>query len=172
MPGRTIETLAVATTSVFAGGALLTQTVIVPGWRAMDPTAFLARFPVAGPVTGATVFPFEVASVLLLGAATYSAVRNSRPGRFAWALATSAMVATLILVPLYFLDANLALLDPTFPPDAVPAALAAWYRWNWIRTGLGLTAAALACAALIADSGEHPAGSISRCSVTAWSATG
>ncbi|MBV6756422.1 DUF1772 domain-containing protein [Rhodococcus opacus] len=147
---RIIDTTAVAVTSAFAGGALLTQTVIVPHWRGMDPAEFLSEFARSGPATGATVFPFEVASVVLLGMTTYSTVTRRQPGRLAWALATTCMVGTFLLLPIYFLDANLALLDPAFPPQAVHAELTAWYRWNWIRTGLGLAAAALSCIALTA----------------------
>jgi hypothetical protein len=143
---RVVEAGAVATTSAFAGGALVSQTVIVPGWRAMDPAAFLHQFGTSGPATGATVFPFELASVVLLGVTSYSTIRRRRPGRYLWALATASMVGTLLLVPIYFLRANAAMLDPGFPPQAVPAALAAWSGWNWARTGLGLAAAALAWA--------------------------
>jgi hypothetical protein len=146
---RAVETAAVAATSAFAGGALLTQTVIVPYWRAMDPTAFLSHFGTYGPATGATVFPFELASVVLLGITAYSAAKNHRPGRLAWALATSGMVSTLLLLPIYFAGANLAMLDPAFPPGAVPAELTAWYRWDWVRAGLGLASATIACIALI-----------------------
>jgi hypothetical protein len=145
---RVIEATAVATTAAFAGGALLSQTVIVPNWRRMDPDAFLRDFPTFGPATGATVFPFEVASVVLLGITAYSTAKSRRPGRLFWALATSGMAGTLALVPMYFLRANLAMLDPAFPRHAVHAELATWYRWNWVRTGLGLASAALACAAL------------------------
>ncbi|MFG1708903.1 hypothetical protein ACFLIM_37465 [Nonomuraea sp. M3C6] len=152
---RTIETTAVAATSAFAGGALLTQTVIVPYWRAMDPAAFLPHFAIYGPVTGATVFPFEVASVLLLGITTYSTVKSRRPGGLAWALATTCMVGTLLLLPIYFVRANLAMLDPAFPPQAVHAELTAWYRWDWVRAGLGLASAVLACIALTAGHGEN-----------------
>jgi hypothetical protein len=152
---RIVDTTAVAVTSAFAGGALLTQTVIVPHWRAMDPAAFLPHFAIYGPATGATVFPFEVASVLLLGSATYSTVKSHRPGRLAWALATSAMVGTFLLLPIYFVGANLAMLDPAFPPQAVHAELTAWYHWNWVRTGLGLASATLACSALTASRGEN-----------------
>ncbi|MFE3290490.1 hypothetical protein [Rhodococcus sp. NPDC059234] len=152
---RVVDTTAVAATSAFAGGALLTQTVIVPSWRAMEPAAFLRHFAVYGPVTGATVFPFEVASILLLAVTTRSAVRSHRPGRLAWALATSGMVGTLLPLPIYFVGANLAMLDPTFPPAAVQAELTAWYRWNWVRTGLGLASAVLACGALTAGRREN-----------------
>lgn len=78
---RIIDTTAVAVTSAFAGGALLTQTVIVPHWREMDPAEFLSEFASSGPATGATVFPFEVASVVLLGMTTYSTVTRRQPGR-------------------------------------------------------------------------------------------
>ncbi|HEX6446069.1 MAG TPA: hypothetical protein VF053_13330 [Streptosporangiales bacterium] len=137
---------AVATASVFAGGALLTQTVVVPHWRALDPAAFHARFAVEGPASGATVFPFELAAVVLLAVTTWSAVRNREPRRLLWALATGCMLGTLLVLA-YFVPADLALLGHGIPPDALPAQLAVWYRWNWVRTGLGLASAALACAA-------------------------
>jgi hypothetical protein len=152
---RIVDTTAVAATSAFAGGALLTQTVIVPHWRAMDPAAFLTHFASYGPATGATVFPFEVASVLLLGSTTYWTARNHRPGLLAWALATSCMVGTFLLLPIYFVGANLAMLDPAFPLQAVHGELAAWYRWNWVRAGLGLISAALSCIALTASRGQN-----------------
>lgn len=60
----------------------------------------------------ATVFPFAVAAVLLLAITTYSAVKRHRPGRLAWALATLCMAGTFVLLPLDFVDANLAMLDP------------------------------------------------------------
>ncbi|HKD96037.1 MAG TPA: DUF1772 domain-containing protein [Micromonosporaceae bacterium] len=143
-----IESAAVATTALFAGGALVSQTVVVPMWRAMDPAAFLRQFATYGPLTGGTVFPFEVASVVLLGVAGYSATRRRLPSRLMWVLATACMIGTFVLLPVYFLHANLAMLRSDFPPQHVHSELAAWYRWNWVRTGLGLAAAVLSCVAL------------------------
>ncbi|HVV18447.1 MAG TPA: hypothetical protein VHF06_03375 [Pseudonocardiaceae bacterium] len=142
MTNRVSGTIAVAVTAAFAGGALLTQTVVVPGWRAMAPAEFLRRFAVEGPVTGATVFPFEVASVVLL---VFVAVRCRG---VLWVLAAAAMVASLLLLPIYFVHANVALLDPAFPVGAVPGELTAWYRWDWARAGCGLVAAVLSGVAL------------------------
>jgi hypothetical protein len=144
---RIIDTTAVAATSAFAGGALVSQTVIVPGWRAMDPVAFLRLFATYGPITGATVFPFELASVLLLAITTFAKVTSRWPGRLLWALAMSGMVGTLVLL-IYFVPTNLGMLDPAFPAQAVPAELTTWYRWNWVRTGLGVASAVVACIAL------------------------
>lgn len=130
--------LALVTTAAFAAGALLSQTVIVPLWRAMSPVEFLHRFGGSGPVTGATVFPFEAVSMVTLTIVAYSTRRA------VWVLAALAMLGTLILLPLYFAPADLGLLRPGFPTHAVAGALAVWSRWNWLRTALGLTAAVLA----------------------------
>jgi hypothetical protein len=146
--GRVGHTLAVAATAAFAGDALLSQTVVVPQWRAMAPAEFLREFATQGPVTGATVFPFELASVVLLGFATVSAVRGRESGRAAWALAFAAMLGSVALLAAYFVRADLALLDPAFPRSAVSGTLAVWSRWNWVRAGLGIIAAVLACVAV------------------------
>lgn len=138
---------ALAAASVYAGGALLTQTVVVPHWRALDAVAFHARFAVEGPATGASVFPFELAAVVLLAVTTWSAVRNRERGRLLWTLATACMLGTFVVLA-YFVPADLALLGHAVRPGALPAELTVWYRWNWVRTGLALASAALACVAL------------------------
>lgn len=143
-PGRAVAltaTAGAATTAAFAAGCVLTQAVTVPGWRAMEPAAFLARFATSGPATGAVLFPIEIAATALLGATTYTTIKQRRPGRVAWGAATAAMVATVVLLPAYFAGANIALLDPNFPPSAVPHELSTWNAWNWLRTALGLAAA-------------------------------
>lgn len=134
-----LGTLSTATTAAFAGGALLTQTVIVPSWRAAPPATFLARFATEGPVTGATVFPFELASLVLVVAATVTAVKHRDPV-WPWGAATVCLAGTFAMLG-YFVPANLALLGPGFPPGEVPAALAEWNRWDWVRAGLGVAAA-------------------------------
>lgn len=74
---------AVAATAAFAGGGLLTQTVLVPLWQRTDAAAFLALFRTSGPVTGATLFPIEVISTVLLGVLASWSLRHRLPGRLA-----------------------------------------------------------------------------------------
>jgi hypothetical protein len=136
-----MRTLATATTAAFAGGALLSQTVLVPSWRAAPPSTFLARFATEGPVTGLTVFPFELTSLVLLGIITYRAAKHLRPVRL-WASATLCLAGTFALLA-YFVPANSAMLDPAFPPGDVASALATWNEVNWLRTGLALVGALL-----------------------------
>jgi hypothetical protein len=137
----------VAATAAFAVGCVLTQAVTVPMWRRMEPAVFLQRFATTGPATGSVLFPVEVASVSLLGAATVSAVRRGGPGRLRLAAATGAMAGTVLLLPAYFARANAAFLGPGFPMDAVAAELTTWNRWNWVRTGLAFAATVLSGAA-------------------------
>lgn len=147
-PSPAVAAAALASTAAFAAGCVLTQAVTVPHWRGMDPEAFLHTFATSGPATGAVLAPIEIVSVSLLGATAWSAVRHGRPGRLPWAAATLGMIGTVALFPAHFAGANAALLDPAFPPDAVAGALAAWNRWNWVRTGLAVAATVLGCRAL------------------------
>jgi hypothetical protein len=146
---------AVATTAAFAGGALVAQTVVVPQWRSMDPSAFLDQFGTSGPTLGATLFPFEVISALGLAVTTFLAVRNRSAAWAWWAAATACMVGTLVLLPMYFAGANIAMLSDDFSAANVPGELAAWNAWNWARTGLALVAAMLCCIAIHRNDRTH-----------------
>lgn len=143
-----IATAGVVASAAFTAGGVLTQAVTVPMWRAMEPAAFLQQFASSGPATGAVLFPFELAAVALLAAATYTTVKQRHPARLAWALATGAMTATVLLLPAYFAGANAAFLDPAFAPDRVADELSTWNTWNWLRTGLAGAATAAGMTAL------------------------
>ncbi|WIX98823.1 hypothetical protein QRX60_32810 [Amycolatopsis mongoliensis] len=92
-----MRTLATATTAAFAGGALPSQTVLVPSWRTAPPETFLARLATEGPGTGLTLFPFEPASLILLVIATRTAAKQHRPVRL-WASATACLAGTFALL--------------------------------------------------------------------------
>lgn len=64
------------------------------------------------------------------------------------------MVGTLLLLPIYFVGANLAMLTEGFPVQDVPGELSAWYAWNWARTGLALLATVLCGLALRGPASE------------------
>ena len=134
----------VAATAAFATGCVLTQAVTVPMWRRLEPEVFLRRFRTSGPATGAVLFPVEVASVGLLATAAVAAARRHDSRRQTLlAAATAGMAATVLLLPAYFGRANAAFLRSDHPLDTVPAELARWNRWNWLRTGLALAATVL-----------------------------
>lgn len=140
-----VTAAAIGTTGAFVGGALLTQTVIVPYWLSVDPATFLAHFRKYGPILGATLFPIELASTTLLGIVLYSAAKGRQNNRFAWGLAWSCMVGTLLLLPIYFLNANATMLSQNTSLDRAETELQSWYIWNWIRTALAFLAVISGC---------------------------
>jgi hypothetical protein len=140
---QVVRAAAVASAAAFAGGGLLTQTVIVPYWQAMEPAAFLTSFETYGPETGATLFPLELLAIVLLGLVVYSTVRSGEPGRLVWIGALLCMVATVLLLPLYFAGANDRFVSRTIAENDVAATLRSWYAWNWARTGLAFLAVIL-----------------------------
>lgn len=122
--------------------------MVVPFWRAAPPAAALDRFAEYGPPTGVSVFGFELLSVVLLSVLLYAAVRARSPARTCWAVAWAAMVGTLLLLPVYFVPTNLALLGRDLSLRQVPGELQAWYAWNWVRVGLAFVAVVFGCLAL------------------------
>lgn len=54
------------------------------------------------------------------------------------------MTGTLLLLPVFFVRANVRLLDRACPAAEAPALLVSWSRWNWARTGLAVLATLLA----------------------------
>lgn len=142
-----LQATALAASAMFAGGGLLTQTVIVPFWRSGGPQEALDRFAAHGPVTGATLFPIEMLSVVLLGVIAAGTWRRRQAGRVAWTVAFVAMVGTVLLLPVYFLGANDLLLTRSVTGPDVDALLATWHAWNWGRTVLALVATVACCAA-------------------------
>ena len=120
----------------------------------MDPDAFLKRFRISGRATGATLFPVELASVVLLARTTRSAIGRDQGPKRRWSSACACMLGTVLLLPAYFARANRALLAPDSSPDDVPAELARWNRWNWLRTGMALVATVVSVGAL-AEGADH-----------------
>lgn len=145
-----LATAAVAATAAFAGGGLLTQVVLVPLWRATGQQTIAAT----GPAVGSVLFPLEVASVVMLAAAAYRCRRVR--GRSFWFAALACMAGTFVLLPLYFAEANTALLEGALSAQGVAAELRSWNAWNWGRTGLALAAVVLGCAATAFDRAAVP----------------
>lgn len=133
---RLSQTLSVACMSAFAGGCLVVSTVLVPSWRAMDSDRFLEWFGEHGPTLGRTLFPLDIAGTVFTVHAFLGARKGPAKRRWLWGLASLCSGATVGLLPLYFAGANTRLLNKTIAGSDVTTELAAWSRWQWLRTGL------------------------------------
>ena len=136
------QTLSVVFMGAFAGGCLVVSIVMVPGWRRMDPEAFLDWFGENGPRLGLTLFPLEAAGALFAVLAFFGALWRGSNGRLPWGLSALCIVATLVLLPLYFAGANARMVEGDMGAREVGAELASWRGWQWLRTALAVLAVA------------------------------
>ncbi len=136
------QTLSVVFMGAFAGGCLVVSVVLVPTWRGMDPEAFLDWFQENGPRLGLTLFPLEAAGALFAVLAFFGAARRRSNGRLPWGLSALCIVATLVLLPLYFAGANARMIEGNMGAREVGAELASWRGWQWLRTALAVLAVA------------------------------
>jgi uncharacterized membrane protein len=143
-----LQLLSVAVWGLFAGAQLAEGCLLVPYWQSLKPAEFHAwyvandRRLVAffGPLTAAIV----LVSVALAGAATLSA----HPVRGIAVLCAGIGLAILAGFFAYFKDANARFAAGTIPVAELPAELARWARWHWVRTFLALVAFAAVLASL------------------------
>ena len=124
-----------------AAGALLAEAaVIIPWWRTLPADAFLAWYA----ANTSRLFQFYgtlemVAAVLVLVAAVLVRDRYS-------VIALVLSLAVLAMFPLYFQRANESFESATVAAAELPAVLAQYSTWHWVRTLIGT--AAFAAAAL------------------------
>ncbi len=139
---RLSQILSLAFMGAFAGGSLVVSIVMVPSWRRMDPEAFLDYNSTNGPRLGSTIFPMEAAGALSAVAAFVGALRRRSDGRLPWGLSSLCIVATLGLLPIYFAQANMRMLNRDIEASEVGAELESWQRWQRLRTALAVLAVA------------------------------
>lgn len=136
--------LAVVALGLAAGAVLAEAAVLVPWWRSQPPEAFLAWYA----ANASRLFRFfgsleTLSAVLVIVAAVL--VR----GRFL-VVAALLTVAVLLMFPVYFQQVNASFEAATIAPKDVPAELARWARWHWIRVLMAIAAFAAAARGLAA----------------------
>jgi hypothetical protein len=123
-----------------SAGALLAEGgLLVPFWRASSPEAFLDWYERHASMLMRFFTPVEVSAAgLALAAAALH--WGSAP------LSLAALLSTglLAMFPLYFERANASFAKRTVGIGNVAGELRRWAAWHWCRTGIAITAFALA----------------------------
>lgn len=124
-----------------SSGALITEgAVLVPFWRSLRADAFLAWYRQHAGLLLRFFGPLEIAATLLgLAAFGLDWLASGTPSLLL-AMAVGLSVAVLAVFPLYFQRVNASFEHGTIAPERVPAELARWARWHWLRTALALGA--------------------------------
>jgi hypothetical protein len=148
--GEILKFLSSATLGLSVGVMLTGAVVMVPFWRASEPTEFLHWFGDNARTLALLAGPLQLGGLVLATAAAVSSMAaGSSAGERALTLG-AAFFALAILAQyfLYFQGANASFAASSIQIQDVPAELARWAFWQWVRTGLGVTAFALSLLAL------------------------
>ena len=146
-----LNVLAAALLGVSLGGMLTGGVLLVPFWREIAPSDFLAWFAANARRMFVFFTPLQLGSAILASVAAVAALRSNSPSRH-FAVA-AAVFAIAVLVPyfLFFQRANAGFADPAADVDTVAAQLARYAAWQWLRIGFGAIAFA---SSLLAISGR------------------
>jgi hypothetical protein len=140
--------VSIASIGVFAGAMATEAWVLVPYWHSLPAEQFLGWYAANAQRLFAFFAPVNVSAAAVALVAALSALRRRRPGRTAAVAACVLVLAATALYPLYFESVNANFAAGNIEPEDVPAELARWASWHWLRTWL----AALALVAALASS--------------------
>lgn len=143
-----LRALSAATLGLFAGGMLTEACVLVPYWRSLKASEFLAWYGAQGHRLQGFFGPLTYAAGLVSLAAALISLWEQHPGRWYALVAACVVLAAVATFFVYFGKANASFAAAGLQIDAVTPELARWSRWHWGRTGLSFVAAAAALMAL------------------------
>ncbi|MEM7169842.1 MAG: DUF1772 domain-containing protein [Pseudomonadota bacterium] len=147
--------LALVFSSSFSAGLLVTSMVIVDSWGQMEPAAAVDWFATYGRRLGLVMAPMGGLAMIFSLIAFISTVRSKddSKGKLVWLFASTCAVGTMVLLPLYFVEANTLFFDKTIALTQVPDEVHRWTTWNLVRAGLSIAATALILIGLVGRSG-------------------
>jgi len=143
-----LQILSAVVWGIFAGAQLAEGCLLVPYWQSIKPAEFHAWYEANDRRLVAFFGPLTVAAALVSVALAVAAAMTAHPAR-----ETSTLCAAIGLVVIggffaYFKDANVRFSAGTIPVAELPAELARWARWHWVRTVLALVAFVTALSSL------------------------
>lgn len=140
--------LAAASLALFVGALFTEAVVLVPMWQSLPPPEFFSLHAAHAHRLYGFFAPLTVSATLLAVGAAATAVITDRS--HSTAAVASAALALVILSTyfLYFQRANASFAAASITPEALPAELARWAAWHWLRTVLGFAALGSALLAL------------------------
>ncbi|MGR3839090.1 MAG: hypothetical protein ACU0A2_12140 [Cognatishimia sp.] len=118
----------------------------VESWAGMEPGVAIDWFAEFGLPLGIVMVPFGgLAMVSTLPSLGKTGVN------WYWLAAFVLAASTMLLLPIYFWDANTLFFDGTILPEDVTAEIQRWKFWNWIRTILSVLASSTILLALLRE---------------------
>jgi hypothetical protein len=139
----TSRLLSLVTLCLATGAMAFIAVVLVPMWRAMEPSAFLSAYMAFAPRTRPFLIPLGALTLVaaLLAAALALWRGDASAG---WTIAAAVLVAAWAAAyPLYFTGADALFTAAGTEATVATAELVRFQAWQWLR--VALLAAAIAC---------------------------
>jgi hypothetical protein len=148
--GEILKVLSAATLGLSVGVMLTGSVVMVPFWRASEPAAFLSWFQDNARSLAVLAGALQLGGLVLATAAAVSSIAAGSSAQERALTLGAAFFALAVLAQyfLYFQGANASFAAASIQVQDVPAELARWAFWQWVRTGFGITAFVLSLLAL------------------------
>ncbi len=146
-----IQALAVTCAAGTATANLVLAVAVLPFWKTLEPDAFLDWFSRYANRFGLISAPLGILGVIFTSWALVNAW--DADARWLWLLSVAMLVASLAVLPLYFVKTNTKFYKRAIPTDEIPDEVQSWSRWHWSRTvtpvaAVGLSVWATATSAL------------------------
>ncbi len=134
--------LATALLGIYAGAQVTEGAVLVPYWRSLPASEFLAWYAANDARLLGFFGPLTTATALVIVAAATIAAWARHPGRWSALAAAALTIVAVAMFFVYFERTNASFAAATIAPTDVPAELARWATWHWARTAISLAALA------------------------------
>ena len=151
LPNYIYKLLALAFSSAFSAGLLVTSVVFVESWRQLEPAASIDWFSIYGLLLGYVMVPMGALALVFTLFAFFSVVRREKQfsQKTVWLFALICTVGMMLLLPIYFGEANTRFFENTIALSEVAEEVERWAFWNWVRTGFSLSATMLIMIGLV-----------------------
>lgn len=135
-----LQILSTAVWGIFAGAQLAEGCLLVPYWQSLAPADFHAWYATNDRRLVAFFGPLTLAVALVPLTLAIAAAAYAQPNRGIMAVCAGVGLAIIGGFFVYFKDANARFSAGTIPAADLPAELARWARWHWVRTLFALVA--------------------------------
>lgn len=137
---------------LFIGALLAEGSLLVPYWRSLLPDNFFALHKEFGPRLYRFYAPLTIAATVLALVAAITTVATAYPGRWSAVAASLLSLSMIAIYFFYFQQANAKFAAASISATELPAELARWAFWHWVRVAIGIIAFA---ASLLAVHQSH-----------------
>lgn len=138
--GEMLVFLSAGVLGLFIGALLAEGALLVPYWRSLRSDDFFALHKEFGPRLYRFYAPLTIAATVLALVAAITSVATAHPGRWSAVTASLLTLSMIAIYSFYFQPANAKFAAASISANELPAELARWAFWHWVRVAIGIIA--------------------------------